>query len=142
MTMSNMFDPDKFLTAQDPVFSQVLAELRGGHKQTHWMWFVFPQLTALGRSATARHYGLNSLQEARDWLAHPVLGARLLACTRAVLLHPNKSIHAIMGSPDDRKLQSCMTLFQLADPQEPLFGAVLRGFYDGQVDEKTVVLVA
>jgi len=89
-----MLTAEKFLTAQAPVMDVVLAELRAGRKHTHWMWFVFPQLKALGRSATARHYGLDGLQDARDWLAHPVLGPRLLDCTRAVLLHSHEPILA------------------------------------------------
>ena len=139
--MSNTFPADKFLTAQAPVIDEVLAELRTGRKRTHWMWFIFPQLQALGRSATARHFGLSDLQDARDWLAHPVLGPRLLDCTRAVLLHPGVPIRSIMGTPDDLKLRSCMTLFQLADPAQPLFGQVLQVFYGGQADALTLGLV-
>ena len=136
-----MQDVQKFLTPQAPVINEVLAELRAGRKRTHWMWFIFPQLQALGRSATARHFGLSGLQDARDWLAHPVLGPRLLDCTRAVLLHPGMPIRSIMGTPDDLKLRSCMTLFQLADPAQPLFGQVLQVFYDGQPDALTQALV-
>lgn len=135
-------DAEKFLTAQAPVIDDALAELRAGRKRTHWMWFIFPQLTALGRSATARHYGLADLQDARDWLAHPVLSARLLDCTRAVLMHPGVPIRDIMGSPDDMKLRSCMTLFQQADPSQPLFGQVLQVFYGGQPDPLTLEWLA
>jgi uncharacterized protein (DUF1810 family) len=136
-----MLTAEKFLTAQAPVMDVVMAELHAGRKRTHWMWFVFPQLKALGRSATARHYGLDGLQDARDWLAHPVLGQRLLDCSRAVLLHPHDPILRIMGSPDDLKLCSCMTLFEQADPAQPLFGEVLRVFYGGQRDARTQALL-
>jgi uncharacterized protein (DUF1810 family) len=136
-----MFLADKFLTAQALVIDDVLAELRAGYKQTHWMWFIFPQLTALGRSATARHFGLDGLSDAHDWLAHPVLSARLLDCTRAVLMHSDKSITAIMGSPDNVKLRSCMTLFALADPEQPLFGEVLKMFYKNKFDPLTVQII-
>jgi uncharacterized protein (DUF1810 family) len=136
-----MLDTHKFLTAQSPVITEVLAELRAGRKRSHWMWFIFPQLQAQGRSATARHYGLAGLQDARDWLAHPVLGPRLLECTRAVLLHPDIPIRSIMGTPDDLKLRSCMTLFQRADPAQPVFGQSLEVFYGGQPDAQTLALL-
>lgn len=134
---SAMFDAEKFLEAQAPVIKQVLAELSRGQKQTHWMWFVFPQLRSLGRSYTAQYYGLEGLDDAKQWLAHPVLGSRLLVCTQALLLHPHKPIRQIMGSPDDLKLCSCMTLFGQADPGQPLFAQVLRVFYGGQADPLT-----
>lgn len=136
-----MFSADLFLKAQAPVIEAVLTELRAGHKCSHWMWFIFPQLKALGRSATARYYGLEGLDDARAWLAHPVLGTRLLACTQAVLMHTDVPVRDIMGSPDDLKLRSCMTLFQAADPAQPLFGQVLRGFYQGQPDVLTLELL-
>ena len=139
--MSKNFPTDKFLTAQAPVIDEVLAELRTGRKRRHWMWFIFPQLQALGRSATALHFGLSGLQDAREWLAHPVLGPRLLDCTRALLLHPDVPIRRIMGTPDDLKLRSCMTLFQQADPAQPMFAQVLQVFYDGQPDALTLALV-
>lgn len=120
-----MFSADIFLNAQASVIEAVLTELRAEHKRTHWMWFIFPQLKALGRSATVRYYGLESLDDARAWLVHPVLGPRLLACTQAVLTHTGVPVCDIMGSPDDLKLRSCMTLFQFADPAQPLFGQVL-----------------
>ena len=135
-------DAEKFITAQAGIFDDALAELRAGRKRTHWMWFIFPQLTALGRSATARHYGLDGLQDACDWLAHPVLSARLLDCTRAVLMHRGVPIRDIMGSPDDMKLRSCMTLFQLADPSQPVFGQVLQVFYGDQPHPLTLEWLA
>jgi len=122
----------RFLDAQAPVIDTALSELRAGRKRSHWMWFVFPQLAALGRSATAKFYGIESLDEARRYLAHPVLGARLLACTEAVLQHAGRSVHAIFGSPDDLKFRSCMTLFGRADPEQAVFRRALDAFCDGE----------
>jgi uncharacterized protein (DUF1810 family) len=123
------------------VISTVMAELAAGEKRTHWMWFVFPQLAALGRSGTAKFYGLADLDEARAYLEHPVLGERLRACTRAVLAHRDRSAHAIFGTPDDLKFRSCVTLFGLAAPDEPLFRDALAAFYGGEADAATVELV-
>jgi uncharacterized protein (DUF1810 family) len=131
----------RFLDAQAPVISTVMAELAAGEKRTHWMWFVFPQLAALGRSGTAKFYGLADLDEARAYLEHPVLGERLRACTRAVLAHRDRSAHAIFGTPDDLKFRSCVTLFGLAAPDEPLFRDALAAFYGGEADAATVELV-
>jgi uncharacterized protein (DUF1810 family) len=100
MTSADRFDLERFVTAQAPVFETVLAELRAGRKRTHWMWFVFPQLSGLGRSSTARFYGIGSIDEARAYLAHPVLGPRLDLCARIVLASESPSLHAIFGSPD------------------------------------------
>ena len=128
----------RFLDAQAPVIDVVMSELDAGEKRTHWMWFVFPQLEALGRSATARFYGIESIDEARAYLAQPVLGERLKACTRAVLMHGDRTAHAIFGSPDDLKFRSCMTLFNIAAPDEPLFRQALRQFFEGRPDPLTV----
>lgn len=122
----------RFLDAQAPVIDTALSELRAGRKRSHWMWFVFPQLAALGRSGTAKFYGIGSLEEARRYLAHPVLGARLLACTEAVLAHAGRGAHAIFGSPDDLKFRSCMTLFGRADPEQAVFRRALDAFFDGE----------
>lgn len=131
-------DAQRFLTAQEPVYPQVLQELREGDKTSHWMWFVFPQLRTLGHSATARFYGLDFVADAALYLAHPVLGARLRECTQAVLQHQDKSAHAIFHSPDDLKFRSCMTLFHLAAPHEPLFQAALTQFFGGEGDPLTL----
>lgn len=131
-------DAQRFLEAQDPVYKQVLQELRKGDKTSHWMWFVFPQLRTLGRSATARFFGLDSVADAALYLAHPVLGARLKVCTQVLLLHQDKSAHAIFKSPDDLKFRSCMTLFHLAAPQEPLFQMALSQFFGGEGDALTL----
>lgn len=135
-------DLARFLAAQSPVIDRVLAELHSGRKESHWMWFVFPQLGALGRSGTARFYGIEDLEQARRYLAHPVLGPRLLECTRAVLAHGDRSAHAIFGSPDDLKFRSCMTLFDLAGPQQPEFRRALERLYAGEPDPVTVGLLA
>src|SRR5713226_5518969 len=121
MTSADRSNLERFVTAQAPVFETVLAELRAGRKRTHWMWFVFPQLSGLGRSSTARFYGIGSIDEARAYLAHPVLGPRLDLCARIVLASESPCLHAIFGSPDDLKFRSCMTLFSLAadDPDNP-----------------------
>ena len=142
LVMPSQCDLSRFLAAQSPVIDGVLAELQAGRKESHWMWFVFPQLGALGRSATARIYGIDDLEHARRYLDHPVLGPRLLACTRAVLAHGDKTAHAIFGSPDDLKFRSCMTLFDLAGPQHPEFRQALELFYGGEPDPVTVGLLA
>ena len=126
----------RFLDAQASVIDTALAELRSGRKRSHWMWFVFPQLGVLGRSATAKFYGIASIDEARRYVAHPVLGPRLLACTEAVLTHAGKSANAIFGSPDDLKFRSCLTLFSRAAPQHEVFRTALRAFY-GEEDPLT-----
>jgi uncharacterized protein (DUF1810 family) len=142
MTATHRFDLERFVTAQAPVFETALAELRAGRKRTHWMWFVFPQLAGLGRSSTARFYGIGSPDEARAYLAHPVLGPRLELCTRTVLASESPSLHAIFGSPDDLKFRSCMTLFSRAadDPDNP-FRQALDRWCNGQPDEQTLDLI-
>jgi uncharacterized protein (DUF1810 family) len=127
---------DRFVDAQAGIHEQALAELRAGRKQSHWMWFVFPQLRGLGRSETSRFFGIAGLDEARAYLAHPVLGARLRAAFEAVLAAPG-SAEAILGPIDAVKLRSSATLFLRAAPDEPLFGAVLDRFFDGQPDAAT-----
>lgn len=114
MPSEDRYDLQRFVDAQAPVFDTALAELRAGQKRSHWMWFVFPQLRGLGRSPTARHYGIASLEEARAYRAHPVLGPRLEEATRAVLSVRDRTLHAVFGSPDDMKFRSSMTLFARA----------------------------
>ncbi|OEO30341.1 calpastatin [Devosia insulae DS-56] len=132
---------EHFVTAQEPVYAQVLAELRAGRKQTHWMWFIFPQLRALGRSATALRFGIADLEEARAYLAHPLLGARLVECAGIVGGIAGKSAHEIFGSPDDVKLRSSMTLFAHAAEDAAPFRRVLERYYDGVEDAVTVGLI-
>jgi uncharacterized protein (DUF1810 family) len=135
-------DLDRFLSAQAPVYEQVLAELRRGRKASHWMWFIFPQIDGLGSSMTSVRYAIRSLDEARAYLGHPVLGARLRECTRLVLAPDASSADAVLGSIDARKLRSSMTLFHRADPSEPLFRQALDRWFGGEADEATDVILA
>jgi uncharacterized protein (DUF1810 family) len=132
---------ERFVQAQDGVQPRALNELRAGRKASHWMWFVFPQVAGLGSSATSQHYAIGSLDEARAYLDHPVLGPRLVECARAVLSHPQRTARQILGSPDDAKLRSSMTLFALAADSEPLFQQVLDTFFAGERDQRTVELL-
>ncbi len=142
MQPDDPFDLQRFVTAQAPVFATALAELRAGRKRSHWMWFVFPQLRGLGRSATAEFYGLASLDEARAYLAHPLLGPRLEEATRAVLALQGRSLHALFGSPDDLKFRSAMTLFAAASgiAANPYREAIARRC-DGHDDAATLALL-
>ena len=138
------FDLQRFVDAQAPVIAEVLAELQGGRKRSHWMWFVFPQLRGLGYSPMAQHYGITSLAEAQAYLAHPVLGPRLHACCEVLLGLPSHSATQIFGSPDDMKLKSSMTLFEVAAPDadgRAPFEQVLARFYQGERDTKTLALL-
>ncbi|MFC6636003.1 DUF1810 family protein [Sulfitobacter sp. JBTF-M27] len=122
----------RFVTAQAGVYEQVCAELAAGRKTTHWMWFIFPQLRGLGRSETARFYGLRDLDAARDYDAHEVLGRRLKHCATLVLEHPDEAIEDIMGKIDALKLRSCATLFERAAKEPEVFTHLLETFFDGQ----------
>ena len=134
---TDSFNLERFVTAQAPVFDTVLRELEGGHKQSHWMWFVFPQLRGLGHSATAQFYGIASLDEAQAYLEHPLLGPRLVRCTEAVLASRTASLRELFGSPDDLKFCSSVTLFSLAAPDDDLFQRALGRWCGGQPDENT-----
>lgn len=125
------YDLERFVTAQAPVYAQVLAELRAGRKTSHWMWFIFPQLSGLGRSARAQYYGMSGLAEARAYLDHPVLGERLRACTRIVIDTQAPSLHQIFGTPDELKFCSSMTLFSSAAKDGVLFHEALERWCDG-----------
>lgn len=127
------FDLQRFVDAQDPVIERVRAELRAGRKRSHWVWFVFPQLEGLGASPMARRYAIASLDEARAYLAHPVLGARLREGVELLLAAEGRTIHEILGSPDDLKLRSCLTLFLRAGGGAP-FQAALDRYYGGSLD--------
>ena len=135
-----MHDLDRFVQAQEGTLAAVHAELRAGRKPSHWMWFVFPQLRGLGHSATAQHFGIRSLDEARAYLAHPVLGTRLHECCELMLAVPHRSALEILGSPDDLKFRSCVTLFSLAAPHDELFRRCLDRFYGGAPDPRTLAL--
>jgi uncharacterized protein (DUF1810 family) len=139
MTAAHRFDLERFVRAQDGAYADACRELAAGRKTSHWMWFVFPQLAVLGRSATARFFGIEVAAEASAYLAHPVLGPRLRHCAGLLLRHQGRSAHEIMGSPDDLKLCSCMTLFEhVAPPREQaLFGEVLERYFQGRRDPLT-----
>lgn len=132
---------DRFLNAQKDTYATSLSELRAGWKQGHWMWFVFPQVAGLGYSSTAQFYAIHGLYEAAAYLAHPVLGPRLIECCEALLLHPERSARDILGSPDDLKLRSCVTLFSQVQPPHPVFGQILSTFYSSRPDTRTLELL-
>ncbi len=151
MTDQDRGDPHdlgRFVSAQAPVYPQVLAELRAGAKRSHWMWFIFPQLAGLGHGPTARHFAIGSRAEARAYLEHPVLGERLRECTRAVIGHAPAdpaagpaALHRIFGSPDDLKFRSCTTLFALVTGGAAPFGEALEYFWGGAGDPRTQALL-
>ena len=141
MRADHSFDLQRFVDAQAPVYEGVRAELRRGRKTSHWMWFVFPQLARLGRSATAQHYAIASLDEARAYLRHAVLGPRLVECTRLVNAVAGRSAGEIFGGPDDLKFRSSMTLFSRANPAEPVFSEALEKFFGGAADPRTLELL-
>jgi uncharacterized protein (DUF1810 family) len=132
------FNLQRFVRAQAGVYEEALAELGSGRKRTHWMWFIFPQIQGLGYSATSRHYAIKSLAEAREYLRHPVLGPRLLACAEAVLAVEGRSASAIFSYPDDLKLHSSMTLFAAAAGPDSAFARVLDKYFAGSQDEGTL----
>ncbi len=138
--MEDRFDLRRFLDAQDAggTYAGALQEVRAGSKTGHWMWFVFPQITGLGRSSMAQRYAISGLPEAQAYLAHPVLGARLEECARALLALPPKDATSIFGSIDAQKLRSSMTLFALAAPDRAVFSDVLDRYFAGQRDEETI----
>jgi uncharacterized protein (DUF1810 family) len=138
-----MTDPNliRFLDAQDQIFNQVIDELTHGRKQTHWMWFIFPEAAGLGRSAMARHYAIKDLDQAKRYLADSILGARLRQAVKLMRGHHDKSAQDILGSPDDLKFRSCLTLFREATSDREdraLFSQALDQFYDGQADQATL----
>lgn len=137
----DLFDLYRFTMAQQDVYSRVLAELRSGEKRSHWMWYIFPQLAGLGRSATSERYAISGLEEARQYISHHVLGARLVECAEAVLAIEDRSVSQIFGYPDDRKLKSSMTLFANVSDSRSVFLRVLAKYFDGMLDELTLALL-
>jgi uncharacterized protein (DUF1810 family) len=135
------YDLERFVQAQARNYDQALGEIRRGRKQSHWMWYVFPQLAGLGLSATARRYAIASLDEAKAYLCHPLLGPRLLECAQALLALERRSAHEIFGWPDELKLRSSVTLFALAAPPGSVFARVLDAYFDGERDAKTLRLL-
>ena len=132
---------ERFVEAQARDYDTALREIRGGRKRSHWMWYIFPQLRGLGFSSTAQFYGLRDLREARDYMAHPLLGPRLIEISEALLGLETDNPSAFMGYPDDLKLCSCMTLFELAAPEQPVFAKVLEKYYGGRRDQRTLALL-
>ena len=139
MTDDDRYDLQRFVAAQDAAgtYDRATAELRGGRKTSHWMWFIFPQIAGLGYSPASRTYAISSLDEARAYLAHPVLGARLIECATILTRVPGRSAEQILGEVDALKLRSCITLFMHAAPGEPVFGQVLDRYFDGIPDPAT-----
>ena len=139
-----MAELERFVTAQDSrgTYASAVAELRAGRKTSHWMWFVFPQLAGLGMSETSRRYAISSLDEARAYLAHPILGQRLEECARILTELNGTTAHDIFGSVDAMKLRSSMTLFARAAPESPLFREVLDRYFGGVADDATDSLLA
>jgi uncharacterized protein (DUF1810 family) len=137
--VTDPFDLQRFVDAQDNgwVYDSALAELRAGQKRGHWMWFVFPQLAGLGHSAMAQFYGISGLEEAKAYLAHPVLGPRLVECARTLTAHRHRDAVRVLGPVDAQKLHSSMTLFARADPQERAFRDVLHRYFGDRPDEGT-----
>lgn len=135
-------DLNRFLAAQEGIYDEALAEIRAGRKRSHWMWFIFPQFKGLGFSATTQHFAIRSAAEARAYLAHPVLGPRLVECAEAALAIEGRTAREIFGSPDDLKLRSSATLFASVAPDGSVFHRLLDKYFDGQPDRRTLELLA
>ena len=135
------FNLNRFVEAQADIYSDVLAELRGGRKRSHWMWFIFPQLAGLGNSTYSKFYAIRNLEEARQYLGHPLLGKRLLECTETVLQIHGRRASEIFVTPDDLKLRSCMTLFNEVAAPKSAFARLLDQYFEGQGDPKTLALL-
>ncbi|WP_420153757.1 DUF1810 domain-containing protein [Siphonobacter sp.] len=134
-------DLNRFIEAQEEEYAQALSEIKRGRKRSHWMWYIFPQLKGLGSSHMAQHYGIANRAEAEAYIQHPVLGPRLIEISQALLKLPTSNATAVMGSPDDLKLRSCMTLFATLDASDPVFQRVLDKFYQGEADAQTLRLL-
>ena len=145
MTQQNMttsrFNLQRFIVAQQPLYATVLAEFKGGRKRTHWMWFIFPQVEGLGSSEMAQRYAIKNRAEAAAYLAHPLLGARLLSCAEDLLQVEGRTAHETFGSPDDLKLRSCATLFAAVALDGSVFQQLLRKFFAGEPDARTLALL-
>jgi uncharacterized protein (DUF1810 family) len=135
------YDLNRFVQAQESDYQRALAELRVGRKRSHWIWYIFPQIDGLGFSSTAKHYSIKSVDEAKAYVAHLVLGPRLVECAEALLSVENRTANQILGSPDDLKVRSCATLFACVSPPGSVFERVLAKFYGGERDDKTLQLL-
>ena len=131
----------RFLSAQQNIYTHVLKELQNGNKTTHWMWFIFPQIEGLGNSQTAKYYSITTIEEAKEYLMHPILGKRLLECTNIIAGIENKTADEIFGSIDTMKLRSCMTLFNFISPEQKVFYDVLKKYFNGEEDEQTLSIL-
>jgi uncharacterized protein (DUF1810 family) len=136
------YDLERFVHAQKQDYSRALSELQAGQKRSHWMWYIFPQFDGLGMSWTAKQYSIKSVAEARAYLAHTILGPRLIECTEAVLQIEGRSASAIFGAPDDTKLRSCATLFAAVSAKESVFHRIITRYFQGQPDDRTLRLIA
>jgi uncharacterized protein (DUF1810 family) len=139
--MADAYDLDRFLKAQEDAYDTALDELKAGRKRSHWIWFVFPQMAGLGHSPTAQHYGIVSLEEAQAYLAHPILGARLHECLKALQLLETNDAKEVFGDLDAMKFRSSLTLFAEADPGDAIIEAALDLWFGGAKDEKTLQLL-
>jgi len=135
------FDLRRFLEAQEDDYASILAEIRAGQKRSHWMWYIFPQIDGLAFSSMSKRFSIKSIEEARAFLKHPILGERLRECANAVLEIEGRTVAEIFGSPDDLKLRSCATLFEAASESGSVFERILEKYYDGQCDAKTLELL-
>ena len=133
-----MHDLERFYKAQEYDYETALSEIRNGRKESHWMWYIFPQITCLGRSTTAEYYAVKSKEEAKGYIEDPVLGKRLIEISQALFQIESDDAEMVMGWPDNLKLRSCMTLFAEVAPEQPVFRNVLEKFYDGEMDGKTL----
>jgi len=138
MAAHDPYNLERFISAQTPVYKQVLAELRASKKHSHWLWFIFSQIDGLGSSATARFYSIKSAAEAREYLAHPILGERLRECARLLDAIKDKSASDIFGYPNDFKLKSSLTLFDVVSGDDPIFTKLLGKYFDGEGDPQTI----
>jgi len=141
MISEDRFDLNRFMSAQAGVYFTALAELKAGKKRSHWMWFIFPQLSGLGSSTMAMDYAIKSLDEAQEYLLHPILGVRLRECTETVLAIDDRAASEIFGYPDDLKFKSSMTLFEAVAGQDSIFSAALGRYFNGERDSRTLELL-
>ncbi|HJR68425.1 MAG TPA: DUF1810 domain-containing protein [Gammaproteobacteria bacterium] len=141
MSADDPYDLDRFVVAQRTSYERALGEIKAGRKHSHWMWYVFPQLAGLGFSATSKRYAIKSLDEARAYLAHPILGPRLAQCASAALAVEGRTAWEIFDSPDDVKLRSCATLFAAVAGRDSVFQRLLDKYFDGAPDSETLRLL-
>jgi uncharacterized protein (DUF1810 family) len=139
--MSSDINLKKFIDAQLRDYDNALAEIKAGHKRSHWIWYIFPQIAGLGYSEMSKRFAIHDLPEAKAYLAHPILGPRLITISKALLDLPGNNATTVMGNPDDMKLRSCMTLFSLVPGSPPIFEEVLKKYFDGSKDNATLELV-